>query len=117
MWSQFSSVAATHPNGWTGEAVSPERIITQAPDNRPICFPYMKRMVSLVMADLGAVIVMTTASQACAMTGGAATPVYFLGGAFAKDRQRFMVDKADFTRSPALAANAKKRTARRNQHC
>ncbi|MFT4563368.1 MAG: acetyl-CoA C-acetyltransferase, partial [Gammaproteobacteria bacterium] len=78
------------------------------PDNRPICFPYMKRMVSLVMADLGAAIVMTTASQARAMTGGAATPVYFLGGAFAKDRQRFMVDKADFTRSPALATIAKK---------
>ncbi len=108
MWSGFSDVAARHPNAWSREPVSASRIITPAKDNRPICFPYQKRMVSLVMADLGAAIVMTSERIARRMNGGGGKPVYFLGGAFAKDRQRFMVDKADFTRAPALAAVAAK---------
>lgn len=112
LWSGFSRVAARHPNGWTRSELSAERIITPADDNRPICFPYTKRMVSLVMADLGAAVIMTTAGRAKALRGSTARPVYFLGGAFAKDRQRFMADKADFTRSPALiqaAARAQQR--------
>ena len=102
LWSGFSAVAANHPNAWTREAQPVERIITPTPDNRPICYPYTKRMVSLVMADIGAAIILTTADRAARRPGGAATPVYFLGGGMAKDRQRFMIDKEDYTRSPAL---------------
>ena len=112
LWSGFSEVAARHENGWSREPVSGERITSVAPDNRPICFPYTKRMVSLVMADLGAAVIVTTERTAKSIPGGAATPVYFLGGAFAKDRQRFMIEKADFTRSPALQAVASKIQAR-----
>lgn len=93
-------------------AQSAERIVTAAPDNRPICFPYTKRMVSQVMADLGAAIVMTTERDAAKFSGGGAKPVYFLGGAFARDRQRFMIDKASFTRSPALSTIIEKIEAR-----
>ena len=64
MWSCFSEIAERHPNAWTREAISAENIITRTPDNRPICFPYTKRMVSLVSADIGAAIVITTASLA-----------------------------------------------------
>lgn len=102
MWSRFSEVAATHPNAWTREALPVERIITAAADNRPICFPYVKRMVSQVMADLGAAVVVTTEKTAATFRNAKNQPVYFLGGAFAKDQQRFMIDKADYTRSPAL---------------
>lgn len=107
MWSGFSEVAAQHPNAWTREPVPAETIITPTPNNRPICFPYTKRMVSLVSADIGAAIVMTTASLA-AKSPGQVKPVYFLGGAFAKDRQRFLSSKEDFTHSPALATIAAK---------
>ena len=108
MWSRFSEVAAAHPNAWSRQPVSASRIVTVAPDNRPICFPYTKRLVSLVMADLGAAVIMTTERHAWNLTGGGARPVYFLAGAFAKDRQRFMIHKTDFTRSPAIAAAAAK---------
>jgi len=64
------------------------------------------------MADLGAAIVMTTEREAATFSGGGAKPVYFLGGAFARDRQRFMIDKASFTRSPALATIIEKIEAR-----
>ena len=108
LWSKFSQVAAAHPNSWTREAVSVQRIVTPQADNRPICFPYTKRMVSLVMADLGAAVILTTTSKAEASRQGTGRTVYFRGGAFAKDRQRFMIDKADFTRSQALAAVSEK---------
>ena len=51
---------------------------------------------------------MTTEKQAKSLRDGGGKPVYFLGGAFAKDHQRFMADKADFTRSPALSQVAAK---------
>ena len=108
LWSRFSTVAADHDNAWLRQPQSAERITTPAPDNRPICFPYTKRMVSMVMADLGAAVVMTTERIAKNLAGGAGKPVYFLGGGFARDNQRFMIDKADFTRSPALSTVAQK---------
>ena len=111
MWSRFSTVAATHPNAWTRSPWSAEEIVTPSAQNRPIAFPYTKRMVSLVMADLGAAIVLTTERHAQRLRSSA-SPVYFLGGAYAKDRQRFLADKARFTRSPALAAAAAKATTR-----
>ncbi|MBU6336178.1 MAG: hypothetical protein KGS47_17445, partial [Chloroflexi bacterium] len=103
LWSGFSAVAATHPNAWTRAPVDAATITTPGPDNRPICFPYTKRMVSLVMADLGAAVIMSTARRAGALRDGAGAPVYFLGGAYARDRQRFFIEKADYTRSPAMA--------------
>ncbi|MGD9604304.1 MAG: hypothetical protein AB7O21_20675 [Gammaproteobacteria bacterium] len=102
MWAGFSAAAARHPNAWTRAPLDAATITTPGPDNRPICFPYTKRMVSLVMADLGAAVLLTTERHAAARRDGAGQPVYFLGGAFAKDRQRFMIEKDAFTRSPPL---------------
>lgn len=112
MWAGFSEVASRHPNAWTRAPLSASAITTPSADNRPICFPYTKRMVSLVMADIGAAIILTTAERAAQTRGGAGTPVYFLGGGFAKDKQRFMVQKAHYTRSPALAQAADKAQTR-----
>ena len=112
LWAGFSDVASRHPNAWTRDPVSPERIVTPADDNRPICFPYTKRMVSLVSADLGAAVLLTTERRAASLRGGNSSPIYFLGGGYSKDRQRFMVDKADYTRSPSLASAAAKAQAR-----
>lgn len=112
MWAGFSEVAARHPNAWTRAPLSASAITTPSADNRPICFPYTKRMVSLVMADIGAAIILTTAERAAVRRGGAGTPVYFLGGGFAKDKQRFMVQKEHYTRSPALEQAADKAQTR-----
>ena len=112
LWSGFSAVAATHPNAWTRAPVDAASITTPGPDNRPIAFPYTKRMVSLVMADLGAAVIMSTAKRAGALRDGAGAPVYFLGGAYARDRQRFFIEKADYTRSPAMAQAVQRAEAR-----
>ena len=112
MWAGFSEVAARHPNAWTRTPLRASAITTPSADNRPICFPYTKRMVSLVMADIGAAIILTTAERAAQTRGGAGTPVYFLGGGFAKDKQRLMVHKEQYTRNPALEQAADKAQTR-----
>ncbi|MBL6750687.1 MAG: hypothetical protein ISP90_09195 [Nevskia sp.] len=112
LWSGFSLAAAQHPNAWSREPLTPAEIVTPSATNRPIAWPYTKRMVSQVMADLGAAIILTTEREAAQLHGGAGRPVYFRGGGYARDRQRFMIDKADYTRSPALAAAAAKAQAR-----
>ena len=112
MWAGFSEAAARHPNAWTRQPLSASEITTPSADNRPIAMPYTKRMVSLVMADIGAAIILTTAERAAQTRGGAGTPVYFLGGGFAKDKQRFMVQKERYTRSPALEQAAHKAQSR-----
>ena len=112
MWAGFSEVAARHPNAWTRAPLSASAITTPSADNRPIALPYTKRMVSLVMADIGAAVILTTAERAASLRDGAGMPVYFLGGGFAKDKQRFMVQKERFTRSPALEQAAAKAESR-----
>jgi len=112
LWSRFSAVAAGHPNAWTREALDAITLTTPGPDNRPIAFPYTKRMVSLVMADLGSAILLTSARRAAARRDGAGVAVYFRGGGYAKDRQRFMADKGDFTRSPSAALAYRRASAR-----
>jgi acetyl-CoA C-acetyltransferase len=112
LWAGFSEVAAQHPNAWTRSPLSGEDIVTPSAGNRPIAWPYTKKMVSLVMADLGAAIILTTEQQASRARGGAGRAVYFLGGGYAKDRQRFMSDKSGFTRCPVMEAAAEKAQAR-----
>ena len=106
LWAGFSEVAAQHPNAWTRRPLSATDIVTPAADNRPIAYPYTKRMVSLVMADIGAAVILTTADRAAAARDGGGRAVYFRGGAYARARQRFMIDKSDYTSSPALARAA-----------
>jgi len=103
-WSQFSQTAAGHPHSWTKQTKTPEEILTPTPRNRPIAFPYTKFMNSFVTVDMGAAVILM--SETYARTQGAAQgrTVYFCGGGYAEDRQRFMIDKTDFTSSPPLKA-------------
>ena len=104
LWSGFSRTAASHPHAWTGKFKTPEEILTPSGQNRPIAFPYTKFMNSFITVDQGAAVILM--SDAYAMTYGAAEgkPVYFCGGGYAQDRQRYMIQKTDFTSSPPLQA-------------
>jgi acetyl-CoA C-acetyltransferase len=104
MWSEFSKVAATHPQAWSKTVRTPEEIITTGPVNRPIAFPYTKYMNSFVTVDQGAAVILMAEETAEKYRQKGHRPVYFLGGGYAEDRQRFMVEKSDFTSSPPLAA-------------
>jgi acetyl-CoA C-acetyltransferase len=104
LWSGFSQVAASHPNAWSRKPRRAEEIITPGPTNRWVAFPYTKFMTSLVSVDMGAAVLLTTARKARTFPIPGRRPVYFVAGADVIDRQRFLVEKSEFTRSPALEA-------------
>lgn len=111
LWSGFSAIAAGHPQAWTRTPLSAAEIVTPSPANRPIAFPYTKRMTSLVMVDMAAAVLVTSEAFAARHLPHGRR-VYFRGGGFAIDRQRFLVQKTDFVSSPPLALAARKAVAR-----
>jgi len=112
MWAAFSRTASTHPFAWTRRPKTPEEIITPGPANRPVAFPYTKFMNSFVTVDQGAAILLMSEAAARACSEKDRPRVYFLGGGYAQDRQRFMIEKSDFTSSPPLGAAVEKALGR-----
>jgi len=108
MWAGFSEVAATHPYAWSKTARTVNDIITPGPSNRPIAFPYTKFMTSFVTVDLGSAVILMSEEAAKKYAQKDKQTVYFLGGGDARDRQRFMIEKSDFTICPPMEAAAKK---------
>lgn len=104
LWASFSVVAARHPNAWTTTRRSAKEIGTPSPSNRFIALPYTKYMNPLVTVDQGAAIILTTGKKTAAIAIPGKRPVYFRGGGYAEDRQRFLIEKSDFTSSPPLRA-------------
>lgn len=104
MWSAFSHTAAGHPYAWSRAPKTAEAIITPGPDNRPVAFPYTKFMTAFVTVDQGAAVILMSEDAARRYLPKSRPKVYFLGGGYAEDRQRFMVQKSDFTASPPLKA-------------
>jgi acetyl-CoA C-acetyltransferase len=108
LWAGFSQVAASHPHSWSKGVKTPGEIITQGPHNRPIAFPYTKFMNSFVTVDQGAAVILMSEEAARKHHHPGRQTVYFLGGGYAEDRQRFMIEKSDFTVSPPLESAVKK---------
>ncbi len=98
----FTAVAATHPFAWFGEERSATDIATPTPDNRIVCEPYTKRMTAFLGSDQSAALVVC--SLAAARRAGVADRAVFVwSGAEAVD-VRFVSQRADPGRSPAIAA-------------
>lgn len=112
MWSTFSKTASHHPNAWSKIERTPEEIITPSPSNRSVAFPYTKYMNSFVTVDQGAAVILMSEEKAKRYSQKDRQTVYFLGGGYAEDSQRFMVEKSDFTASPPLKAAVEKALAR-----
>ncbi len=108
LWAGFSQVAACHPHSWSKTIRTPEEIITPGPGNRPIAFPYTKFMNSFITVDQGAAVLLMSHEAAKKYHTPAHRTVYFLGGGYSEDRQRFMIERSDFTASPPLKAVVKK---------
>lgn len=108
MWAGFSQVAALHPHSWSKKIRTSEEIITPGPHNRPIAFPYTKFMNSFVTVDQGAAVILMSEEAAKKYQRPDQQTVFFLGGGYAEDRQRFMIERSDFTLSPPLEAAVQK---------
>lgn len=64
IWAGMSEVAAANPNAWIQTAMSAEAITSPEADNRPITFPYQKRMVANSSVNQGAAFIVTSLERA-----------------------------------------------------
>jgi len=64
LWAGFSQVAAHNPYAWQREAMSAEALATPSEANRLIAFPYTKFLVSNMVVDLGAALILCSVEAA-----------------------------------------------------
>ncbi|MBI5616632.1 MAG: hypothetical protein HY943_10105 [Gammaproteobacteria bacterium] len=107
MWAGFSAVAARNPYAWTRTARTAHELVTPSEQNRPVAFPYTKQMVSLVTVDTGAALILRAPES-----GTRRRQVYFRGGGYAVDRQRFLIERTSYTLSTPLELATDKASAR-----
>jgi acetyl-CoA C-acetyltransferase len=103
LWSHFSEVAATNPYAWNRRAYTPEEIATTGPDNRAVVFPYVKRMCANIDVDQAATVILCAYETAKAAGVADDRLVFLHAGADAADVW-WVSERADLTRSPAIAA-------------
>ncbi len=64
IWAGMSEVAAANPTAWLRQPQTPEAITGADADNRPIAFPYQKRMVANASVNQGAAFIVTSLAEA-----------------------------------------------------
>ena len=64
IWAGMSQVAEANPNAWIRTALPTEAILSPDADNRPITFPYQKRMVANSSVNQGAAFIVTSLARA-----------------------------------------------------
>lgn len=64
LWSGMSAVAASNAHAWLRTPLTPDAITTADADNRPIAFPYLKRMVANSSVNQGAAFIVTSLARA-----------------------------------------------------
>ena len=64
IWAGMSQVAAANPHAWLRKPLSAEEITSVEADNRPIAFPYQKRMVANSSVNQGAGFIVTSLALA-----------------------------------------------------
>jgi acetyl-CoA C-acetyltransferase len=102
LWADFSRVAAGNPGAWLREPLSVEDILTPSPANRPIAFPYWKRMVANSAVNQGAGFIVTSLARALERGIPEARLVYVGRGASAHEPEDFLA-REGYSRSPSMA--------------
>ena len=67
LWARFSDVAATNPFAAVRERFSAERLVTPAPDNRWVGYPYTKWLCSNDRVDQAAAVILCSVERAEAL--------------------------------------------------
>lgn len=64
LWARFADVASRNPYAWIKTAPDAETIATPSADNRMLAYPYTKRLVSNMVVDQGAALLLTSLEAA-----------------------------------------------------
>lgn len=90
LWARYAAVAAGNPLAWDRKGHSAEEIATPTSKNRPISYPYPKRMVAQLFVNQGAAIIVTSRGAALAAGVPESRLVYVWSGAGAADIGDFL---------------------------
>jgi len=101
MLAPLTEVAAANPLAWYPNARSAEEIVTPAPDNRMVAYPYTKYSVAVMDVDMAAAVVLATHERAEALGVPQDRRVYLRGSAYATDPV-LVAAHPDLSRSPAM---------------
>ena len=102
LWSRFSAVAAENPHAWIRHARTPDEIVTPAPGNRMVSFPYPKLCTANMQVDQGAGFIVCSVAAARAAGVPEERWVFPRSGADAHDHW-FISERPELHRSPAIA--------------
>ncbi len=80
-YESFSKIASKNPHAWSQTSYKAEEIITPTPENRKVCYPFTKRMVSNLYVDQSAAVIMTSEDFAEELGIDKDLWVYPMGGA------------------------------------
>ncbi len=103
MMAPMTEIAADNPNAWFRTARSVDEIVTPAPDNRMVGYPYTKYMVSVMDVDMAAAVLLASDEQADALGIPSDKRVYLRGWCYATD-PTYVAEHGEMWRSPAMAA-------------
>ena len=101
MFSRFTSVAAANPYAWFQTERSAEELITEAPHNRMIAFPYTKYLNSIIKVNQAAAVILTSVANAKKMGVSSDRWVYVSGFADQNDHW-YVSQRENYHSSPAI---------------
>lgn len=102
LFSRFTEVAAANPYAWFPVARSAEEIITEAPQNRMIAYPYTKYMNAILNTDQAAGFLMCSVAKARELGIPEDRWVYWWGGAESQEEAWFTSERPSFARCPSM---------------
>ncbi len=106
LFAPFTEVAAKNPYSWFPTARSAEQLITEAPDNRMIGYPYTKYLNAIIAVDQAAGVIVCSTAKADALGVPEDQRVYLHGCSDAAEIWN-PIDRTNFYSSPAIRTCAR----------
>ncbi len=112
LWAGMSAVAAANETAWLRKALSPDEITASNDDNRPIAYPYLKRMVANSSVNQGAGFIVTSLARA-RTSGIAEDRIIYVGQGAAAHETHSILKRDRYDRSAGMIVTLQK-TLERN---
>jgi acetyl-CoA C-acetyltransferase len=103
MYSRLSAIAVQQPCSWAQQSFTIDELVEAGPDNRPVAWPYGKRMVANPMVNQGAAIILTSRARARELGIADDRMIHIWGGAHAREHRDFL-QRDGYARSTAQDA-------------
>lgn len=112
IWAGMSAVAAANDNAWIRTPLTADQITSADGDNRPIAFPYQKRMVANSSVNQGAGFIVTSLARAKA-AGIAADQIVHVGMGAAAHETHNMLKRDQYVQPAGMVVTIEE-TLKRN---